>query len=323
MLMTSRLLTQQPTVSFATSTLPLSEVKHSTIRTTLPRSGATSENSVNQKYATDSHLVLSSSSVSVNDSSVSPTMATSLWQRMSRNPAVHYGSTRKVQTRFLTWEEFLGRMAEFEDLSDAVIAPDEDMMSPRSGASVGGSVDQAHSSSDRRRHDTGDTSRRTSLVPGNGLILQGVLSTLGSPSGEAFDRNKATLIVTLTVVVTSLIAAFIIVIIVRLCRRQKAAAVKKPARCESLTLSETQSRSLPPSSSAAVVRNKPKKDVLYFMSPRSSAKQNNTNYDKTTTETVVVVTPGGKKPTTEVMALVSGRDINHEGPLRVYKWEDF
>ena len=60
-----------------------------------------------------------------------------------------------------------------------------------------------------------------------------------------------------------------------------------------------------------VIKYEQKNDVLYFM-PNGMTQLEYSGSDSVPTTT-----------SREKMALVPGRDINHEGPLRIYKWEDF
>ena len=66
------------------------------------------------------------------------------------------------------------------------------------------------------------------------------------------------------------------------------------------------------------IKYQQRNDVLYFMPQGQMTNVTVNGTEGTPTESV---------PTTstsrEQMQLVPGRDINHEGPLRVYKWEDF
>ena len=59
------------------------------------------------------------------------------------------------------------------------------------------------------------------------------------------------------------------------------------------------------------IKYQQKNDVLYFM-PNGMTQLDCSGSDSVPTTT-----------SREKMSLVPGRDINHEGPLRIYKWEDF
>ena len=117
-----------------------------------------------------------------------------------------------------------------------------------------------------------------------------------APSSEDEGGGHGTLIIVIaTTLATVIIAAVIIALIIYLSRKQRTA--KKPEQNGGVMYKN------------GGIKYKNRNDVLYFM-PGKGGEGSTTDSIQTTTSR-------------ECMSLIPGRDINHEGPLRVYKWEDF
>ena len=120
--------------------------------------------------------------------------------------------------------------------------------------------------------------------------------TVVPPSGENKQddeqNHNVIIIVIATTFTTLIIAAILIAIIIYVTRKHR----RKDNKCYQNGVKYTN-------------RN----DVLYFM-PGEGEGGSTSDSLKTNASTA---------RDREAMTLVPGRDINHEGPLRVYKWEDF
>lgn len=110
------------------------------------------------------------------------------------------------------------------------------------------------------------------------------------PNGKDYKKYgpKSLLVIIATTVSTILFIAVLITAIVFACKRKRKKEVYHNA-----------------------IKYQQKNDVLYFM-PNGMTQLECSGSDSVPTTT-----------SREKMALVPGRDINHEGPLRIYKWEDF
>ena len=110
------------------------------------------------------------------------------------------------------------------------------------------------------------------------------------PNGNDYKKYgpKSLLVIIATTVSTILFVAVLITAIVFACKRKRRKEVYHNA-----------------------IKYEQKNDVLYFM-PNGMTQLDCSGSDSVPTTT-----------SREKMALVPGRDINHEGPLRIYKWEDF
>lgn len=106
--------------------------------------------------------------------------------------------------------------------------------------------------------------------------------------------SSTTIIIIVVTIATVIIAAIIITLIVYLTRKQQ------------------QNKENHPPGYRNGIKYNHKNDVLYFM-PNGKPKQEGSTSDSIKTNST----------SKEQMTLIPGRDINHEGPLRVYKWEDF
>ena len=115
------------------------------------------------------------------------------------------------------------------------------------------------------------------------------LASNAPSNGKDFKKYgpKSLAVIIATTVSTILFIAVLITAIVFACKRQKKKEVYHNA-----------------------IKYQQKNDVLYFM-PNGHAHEGSNG------ETITSTT------SREKMQLVPGRDINHEGPLRMYKWEDF
>ncbi len=109
------------------------------------------------------------------------------------------------------------------------------------------------------------------------------------PNGKDYKKYgpKSLLVIIATTVSTILFVAVLITAIVFACKRRRKKEVYHNA-----------------------IKYQQKNDVLYFMPNGMTPDCNGSDSVPTTTSR-------------EKMSLVPGRDINHEGPLRIYKWEDF
>ena len=110
------------------------------------------------------------------------------------------------------------------------------------------------------------------------------------PNGSDYTKygSKSLLVIIATSVSTILLVAVLITAVVFACKRRRKKEVYHNA-----------------------IKYQQKNDVLYFM-PNGMTQLECNGSDSVPTTT-----------SREKMALVPGRDINHEGPLRIYKWEDF
>ncbi|KAK2149956.1 hypothetical protein LSH36_429g01013 [Paralvinella palmiformis] len=133
----------------------------------------------------------------------------------------------------------------------------------------------------------------------------------GSASADDDDNKSSSssssstiIIIVATTISTVIIAGILIFVIVYLSRKNRDRQNRKRAN-------DARARRKPKPKREAYqngIKYKSRNDVLYFM-PK--------NQEGSTSESLQ--TAASK----EAMSLVPGRDINHEGPLRVYKWEDF
>lgn len=112
--------------------------------------------------------------------------------------------------------------------------------------------------------------------------------------------GNTTIIVTVTIMATVLAAVVIVMGIVYLCRRNKAKKVQCPQAA------------IPPSSLGGASDAKSTTEGSSFRTTSCGGRGGRS-------VAIMAMESGGEI----VMSLVPGRDINHEGPLRVYKWEDF
>ena len=124
----------------------------------------------------------------------------------------------------------------------------------------------------------------------------------------------------LSTIVVLAIAITIIVLGSRRCKRQR----KPPTRN-----GHTGNMNGIPADKKAI-QYQHKDSTLYFMAADSDPSQTVTPTPTTNTGSMKSVksTKSGKNAkvngtSKERMALVSGRDVNHEGPLKVYKWDEF
>ena len=123
--------------------------------------------------------------------------------------------------------------------------------------------------------------------------------------------QKSTIVIIIgTSIATVIVAAILIFIIVYLSRkhRDKKNTPKAAARTKQNNEQNHKPKKKRKETFQNGIKYKSRNDVLYFM-PKST--------DGSTSDSLQ--TENGK----EQMTLIPGRDINHEGPLRVYKWEDF
>ncbi len=153
-----------------------------------------------------------------------------------------------------------------------------------------------HNNKDKIKYKTDDIDIETiyiSTLPNiHDLPTKKTNSQLASnPPGNGKDFKKygpkSLAVIIATTVSTILFIAVLITAIVFACKRQKKKEVYHNA-----------------------IKYQQKNDVLYFM-------PNGTTLEGSNGESVPTTT------SREKMQLVPGRDINHEGPLRMYKWEDF
>lgn len=121
------------------------------------------------------------------------------------------------------------------------------------------------------------------------------------PSPGDGPGNTTTIVVTVTILVTVLAAVAMVTGIVYLCRRNSA----KKVQCPQPVLSPA-----PPLGGASDVKSA---TDGYSLRTTSCGGRGGRSV------AIMAMESGGEI----VMSLVPGRDINHEGPLRVYKWEDF
>ena len=111
------------------------------------------------------------------------------------------------------------------------------------------------------------------------------------PNGNDYNKKygpKSLLVIIATTVSAILFVAVLITAVVFACKRKRKKDVYQNA-----------------------IKYQQKNDVLYFM-PNGMTQLDCSGSDSLPTTT-----------SREKMSLVPGRDINHEGPLRIYKWEDF
>lgn len=199
-------------------------------------------------------------------------------------------SRNLFQSGIITWDELLDRLS-IQDYEGRIFDDRrfEDVFSPplntgRFTDDRGKSEENSIATSPR----SGASFLRTNLPPSP--------SANTSTTGALINGITLT---TVTVLVTVVIASVLIAFIVCLCRKRKSLPKQYPAE-NGLSLVHK----------GADV----KKEIMYFMTPTSS-KQG----DLGKPQTVVMETETAR----EVMTLIPGRDVNHEGPMRVYKWEDF
>ena len=115
------------------------------------------------------------------------------------------------------------------------------------------------------------------------------------------DKNVTIIIIVVVTLSTVIIAAVIIVFIVYFLRKQNHSGSRSEKKSKDGQIYQNGN-----------IKSEHKNDVLYFM-PNGKAKKSDSSSES--------VKSGST--TKEQMTLIPGRDINHEGPLRVYKWEDF
>ncbi len=144
------------------------------------------------------------------------------------------------------------------------------------------------------------------LPPGGHTTIVPTYSETAQNRHGGKGSSTMTIIIA-TTIATIIIAAVLIFIIVYLSRKHR----EKQRRG---TSSQT-SRNSKACNSKNIYQNgikykNNKNDVLYFMPKKA---------DGGTSDSLKTTSSSTK----EAMALIPGRDINHEGPLRVYKWEDF
>lgn len=144
---------------------------------------------------------------------------------------------------------------------------------------------------DKKYHpwNVGDNLKIQTL-PGLSTLDPAIFRTTLPPDKEGLINPNSLLIVIVVVIVTVLLIAVLVTAIVFCCKKKNAAKNKDAY--------------------ANAIKYKQRNDVLYFMP------QNGTVEGATTDS---LSTSNSK----DQMSLVPGRDINHEGPLRMYKWEDF
>lgn len=212
------------------------------------------------------------------------------WSGMpeAESPVDGGNSSRHLfQAGIITWEELLERLS-LHDYEGRIFGEKryEDLFS--SPLNTGRFADDRGKNEGNSISTSPESSASTTLPP----------SPTTNPSTTGALINGITL-TTVTVLVTVVIASVLIAFIVCLCRKRKSLPKQYPAE-NGLSLVHT----------GADV----KKEIMYFMSPTSS-KQG----DLGKPQAVVMETETAR----EVMTLIPGRDVNHEGPMRVYKWEDF
>jgi len=130
-------------------------------------------------------------------------------------------------------------------------------------------------------------------------------------NGDTTISFHTLVVLTVTVLLTVCAAVIIIVIIIYITKRPRRASAKNGSL-------KTAQRYESKTSSVGSVDGR-KLTVVKVDCCREEA-------NKSTVDVVSLLNGGVTvlgKSTVEVMALVPGRDVNHEGPRRVYKWEDF
>jgi len=209
-------------------------------------------------------------------------------QKPGRRAMVSMTTTSKVESDadILTWDEILSRMSQRDydgQLFDA--SRHLDLFSPLLR-------DELSS------EPLSKTPASTTSADFNSKFITSRSSGISASNVSRGETGLNVITLTaVTVIMTVVIAAVLVAFIVCLCRKRKSAK-----RCPE--------NGLPAQNG---VKTSAKKDVLYFMTPTSS-KHGDLGKPK------AVLAP---ENTAEVMTLIPGRDINHEGPMRVYKWEDF
>ena len=144
------------------------------------------------------------------------------------------------------------------------------------------------------------------------------IDAAGQNSNSDSDTSNSTLIIIIaTTLATVVIAVVLITTIVYLLRKQKKRTPKKSKK-------DTYQNG---------IKYKHRNDVLYFMPANgegggggggtgqngrvTGGESDHGDKDGNVTDSLQTAT------SKEGMTLIPGRDINHEGPLRVYKWEEF
>lgn len=213
-------------------------------------------------------------------------------QNPGRRTVVSISTSSKVESEadILTWDEILSRMSQPEydgKIFDA--SKHLDLFSPL----FGDELSSGRLSEQRTRTPTFSVSTKF-----NSMFTTPRSSGISASNVGRGDTGLNVVTLTaVTVIMTIVIAAVLVAFIVCLCRKRKSAK-----RCSE--------NGLPAQNGT---KTNSKKDVLYFMTPTSS-KHGDLGKPQ------AVLAP---ENTAEVMTLIPGRDINHEGPMRVYKWEDF
>ena len=140
-------------------------------------------------------------------------------------------------------------------------------------------------------------------LPDNELGAPTLLPKPKDTNKDPESNSTSTLIIIIsTTIATLVIAGILIFVIVYLSRKNRD---KRNNKRRNKTKQRTKRKKELYQNG---IKYKSRNDVLYFM-PK--------NADGSTSESLKT------EASKEAMSLVPGRDINHEGPLRVYKWEDF
>ena len=150
----------------------------------------------------------------------------------------------------------------------------------------------------------------------------------GGGGGGGAMLDHVTLIIVIVSIATAIIASIIIAFIIYFVRKQKRMKQQQTPQHKTTVYKNG-------------VQTTPRHDVLYFMpngvstqaasdsgglappSERHSLTDSVRTSSSAKSKATTTGKPASAAAAAEQMTLIPGRDINHEGPMRVYKWEDF
>ena len=191
-----------------------------------------------------------------------------------------------------------------------------------------------------RTHDPGAVLNRTDRVPPaignrNGYVeirtapsdvshqlLRTTILPANDQSKSSSSSISATMLVIVAGVILSTIVVIAVVITIIVLGSRKCRDKRKPTRNGNMN-------GIPPEKKA--IQYQHKDNTLYFMAantepgptPAPMQPNNNTGSMRSVKSSKGSKNSKSNGTSKERMALVSGRDVNHEGPLKMYKWDDF
>jgi len=209
-------------------------------------------------------------------------------------------ATKKV-SRFPTWEEFLGQLTDFDAVINIKIPSSQSgILAPLSPTEATGG--RQLSGPELRRYDSDEQPQSMTFTP--------VKATT-----RRLDHTYIIFVMITIVAVTLLLAVIMILFIVRLWGRGRqkmgsegGGALRRAS--DSVMLAEYSTSKTSSGVVNILIKSNTQRAIDRPLQCSSSRYSSDSLLDE-------------NRLSADVMALVPGRDINHEGPLRMYKWQDF